>query len=315
MNVVDIPEPCSNALYHEAVTRYGALVKGRAIGVYQIGEVRYPGLSDIDLLVVTDHIGMDNRFFFSAFHRLPERFHRLFLHEPFILPAWSLRVMRYTTHYAPKFVAGRDVLSPFAPADEPDERWCRLLESYCDYAAFALKNRRAQQVKGREVLSRASAFRFVLADAASVLPDAANHEYVNQIEHIRRTFFDDGSDAVELIRAAWGRFAAAFDAFDRIIREQLNAPGTEQAMSIAQARLCGDQSCADFDRDYAFRRSRDIAGYHHELASMGFPFGNLFFAAAHPAAPATPAQPPVLDTMLRNVYRVRRRLTEYAAGA
>lgn len=314
MNVIDIPQPANHALYEEAVARYAAMVKGRAVGVHQVGHVRYPGLSDIDLIVVTDHVGVDNRYFFSALQRLPERYHRLFLHEPFVLPAWSLRVMRYTTHYAPKLVGGRDVLSPFRPNDEPDERWCRMLESYCAYAAFALKNRRAQQLKGRQTIAVASALRYLLFDAAATLPEAADEQYVNEIEALRRSFFDAENDAVERVRTAWRLFSAAFDRFDAILRDRLGAAGTEQGVERARALLSGDEASEYFDRDYAFRRARDIDGYQQELASLGFPYGHLFFVAAHPPA-GTPQAGSMLDTLLHNLYRVRRRLTEYAAGA
>jgi hypothetical protein len=160
----------------------------------------------------------------------------------------------------------------------------------------------------------ASAFRYLLADAATVLPGANNESYVNHIDAIRRTFFDEPSDGVERVRAAWRLFARAFDAFDELLRGHLGASTTDDAVTIARARLCGDDACDDFDRDYAFRRSREIDGYHQELASLGFPYGHLFFIAAHPRAVRTVSRPPVLDTVLRNVYRVRRRLTEYAAG-
>jgi hypothetical protein len=311
MNVVDLPQPCTHSLYDEAVTRYAAMVKNRAVSVYQTGHVRYPGLSDIDLIVVVEHVGVDNRFFFSALQRLPQRYHRLFLHEPFILPAWSLRVLRYTTHYAPKLLAGRDVLAPFTPGNEPDERWCRMLESYCAYAAFATKNRRAQQLKGRQTIAVANALRYLLSDAAVLLPQAANDAYVNEIERIRRTFFDE--DAVECVRAAWSLFASAFDRFDETLREHVGAATTEEAVEIARLRLRGELACADFDREYAFRRARDIDGYHEELASLGFPFGHLFFVAAHPQT-AQSAGTPVVEMLLRNLYRVRRRITEYAGA-
>jgi hypothetical protein len=312
MNVVDLPQPCTHGVYDEAVTRYAAMVKSRAVAVYHTGHVRYPGLSDIDLIVVTDHVGVDNRFFFSALQRLPRRYHRLFLHEPFILPAWSLRVMRYTTHNAPKLIAGRDVIAPFRPSTEPDERWCRMLESYCAYAAFALKQRRVQQLKGRQTIAVASALRYMLADADALLPGAAADRYVNEIEAIRRSFFD--GDPVEHVRAAWTLFSGAFDRFDTMLRAHLGAATTEDAVDAARARLLGEQPCADFSQEYAFRRARDIDGYHQELASLGFPFGHLFFVAAHPQA-AHAASMPVVEGLLRNLYRVRRRLTEYAAGA
>lgn len=313
MNVVDIPQPAANALYEEAATRYAALVRSRAVGVHQLGHATYPGLSEIRLLVVTDHVGVDNRFFFSAFHRLPERYHRLFLREPFILPAWSLRVMRYTKHYASRLLAGRNVVGAFTPSDERDEHRCRLLESYCAYARFADKTRRSQLLKGREALAVASALRGLLADAVALIPEAADETYVNEIQAIRRTFFD-GTDPVERVREGWELFAAAFDRFDRAMQNRLGAGSTQAAISTAHACLRGEHACAGYDREYAFRRARDIDRYHEELASLGFPFGQLFPRAAHPHAVQMPQTAPLIDRLLRNVYHVHRRIMEYAAG-
>jgi hypothetical protein len=313
MNVVDVPQPCNRELYDEATTRYAAMVRSRAIGVHQVGNVSYPGLSDIDLIVVTDHAALDNRFFFSALHRLPERYHRLFLHEPFVLPAWSLRVMRHTTHYAPKLIAGRDVLEAFLPEDEPHERWCRMLESYCAYAAYSSKVRRLRQLKGRETIAVASALRYLLKDGAYLIPESADPSYGTQLDDLRRTFFDDG-DTVERVRLAWQIFASAFDRFDASLCTHLRVRDTDEAVQKARALVSGEEACADFDREYAFGRARDIGGYQHELASLGLPFGHLFFIAAHPGYRKTPTVTPVVETLLRNVYRVRRRLTEYAGA-
>jgi hypothetical protein len=142
-----------------------------------------------------------------------------------------------------------------------------------------------------------------------LLPEAADEGYVNAIEDIRRTFFEGGEDCVERVRSAWALFASAFDRFDAVLRRHLGAATTDEAIAIARARLHGEEPCEDFDRDYAFLRAREIDGYHQELASLGFPFGHLFFIAAHPHAVRTLSRPPVVDTLLRNVYRVRRRLT------
>lgn len=312
MNVSDLPKPANHALYAEALARYAAMVKSRAIGVHSLGPIPYPGLSGIELLVLTDHVARDNRFFFSVFHRLPQRYHALFAHEPFILPAWSLRVMRHTSRRAFHLEAGRDVLRPYAHNDEPAERWCRVLESYCAYAAFVCEVRKEHLLKARRTIEAASGFGRVLADASEILPEAANGGYVNRIDARCRTFFDEGSDPVEQVRTAWRIFSSAFDAFDALLRERLHARTTDEAVQTARARLTGDEECPDFDRDYAFRRAREIDGYQQELLSLGFPFGHLFFAAAYPrVAPAT-QRASVMDTVLSNVYRMRRRLTEYA---
>lgn len=315
MNVVDVPQPCSQTLYDEAVARYAGMVRSRAASVHQVGCTQYPGLSHVALIVVTDHVGLDNRFFFSAQHRLPERYHRLFLHEPFILPAWSLRVMRYTKHYARRLITGRETLAAYRPSDDRNERWCRMLESYCGFAALAHRNRRAQHVKGRETLAAAASLRHVFREAAHVFPQAADLTYLNAVDVIRRRFFDEGNDPVEQIRAAWDLFAGAFDRFDAVMQLHLGAKDTQEAVHIARARLRGEQECSDFDREYAFRRACDISGYQHELASLGFPFGHLFSVAAHPLSVQAPRAVSVVETLLRNLYHVRRRLTERVARA
>jgi hypothetical protein len=158
----------------------------------------------------------------------------------------------------------------------------------------------------------ASAFRSLLTDAAVVLPSAADESYVNEIEAIRRTFFEGGEDRVERVRTTWNIFSEAFGRFDLALRAHLSAAGTEEAVAIARARLSGESACDDFDRTYAFQRSREIDGYHQELASLGFPYGHIFYIAAHPRAVRHVRPAAVVDTLLRNVYRVRRRLTEYA---
>lgn len=315
MNVVEIPQQATPEEYEQAVSRYAAMVKGRAIGVHRLGSLTQPGLSDIDLLVVTDHTAVDNRYFFSAFERLPARYHHLFMHEPYVLPAWSLRVLQYTTHSAPQLAGGRDVIAPYAPHEGADERWCRLLESYCAYAAFHHDVKASGVLKGRQTMAAASSFRFLLADASAVMPQAADDAYGVNIRALRERFFEKDTDPVESVRAAWDAFSRAFERVDALLRERFETSTTAETVVRARRRLAGDEECAEIDREYGFRRARDIDGYHQELASLGFPFGHLFFTAAYPDALRKLPSMPLVDSVVSNVYRMRRRLTEYAAGA
>ncbi len=312
MNVIDLPQPATHALYDEAITRYAELVQSRAISVYRVGRVRYPGLSHIELLVVTDRMGIDNRYFFSAVQRLPRRFHSLFVHEPFILPAWSLRVIQYTTHALPALLAGRDVLHPYSPSESPDERWCRLLESYCSYSAFIERTLNSDVHKGRLTMAVAGAFRHVLADAAYHFTNIDAPAYAYAIDAIRNDFFN--GDAASGVQAAWKLFSQDFERLDMELRSWLGAQSAQDAVVKARALLRGEEACDAFDREYAFRRAQDIDGYHQELASLGFPYGHLFFIAAHPGAVRELPHAPVVTNLVRNFYRVRRRLAEYAAG-
>jgi hypothetical protein len=313
MNVTDVPVAVAPELYEEAAQTYAQLVQSRAIAVYRTGNVRYPGLSDLDLIVVTDRTGIDNRYFFSALQRMPRRFLPIFLHDPFILPAWSMRVMQHTTHRSPSLLAGRDVLSAYQPSTEEAERWCRMLESYCSYHLFAAKARERQTLSGRWTVAVASAYRFLLADAGEMAPRHAATEYAATIDDLRAHFFD--RDPEQAVQEAWRIFSEHFDVFDATLREWLGVAEPQAALARARALLRGEESCDAFDREYAFIRARNIDGYHQELASMGFPYGYLFFTAAHPGAVRIADEPSPVTNLVRQYYRVRRRITEYAQGA
>jgi hypothetical protein len=314
MNVVNLPQPSNQALYDEAMTRYAAMVRPRAISVYLLGHVRYPGLSDIELLVVTNRTGFDNQYYFSALQRLPQRYCALFAHEPFILPAWSLRVMQYTTHRDRALLAGRDALHAYAPNDSSDERWCRMLESYCAYAAFIARTKESQMLTTRLVMSAASAFRYVLEDATQLVAPFDAPGYGSEIDAIRTRFFARENREADVLEV-WNLLLDRFERFDAALKDWFEVRDATGAAAKARALLRGEEPCAAFDREYAFRRAREIDGYFQELASLGFPYGHLFHSAAHPTGIRQPNDTPVVTNLVRNLYRVRRRLTEYAARA
>jgi hypothetical protein len=277
MQVVDAPRPRDAALCDEAISRYADAVKSRAISVYRV---------DSALLVITAHIAMDNRFFFSAWERLPSRYHHCFPHEPYILPAWSLRVIQHAAHTSRELVAGRDVIAPYAPADGRNERWCRTLESYCACAVFYDAVTRSQLLNGRRMMEVARA----------LLPDAG-HEA-----------------GEEQIRATWDRFCGAFERFDRTMRELFGVSNTANAVAKARNCIAGNEEIEQLDREYAFCRARDIDGYHQELASLGFPYGHLFPLEAYPNAVRAMPSKPFVDSVVSQMYRLRKRLSEYAAA-
>jgi hypothetical protein len=313
MKVTNIPSPASPALYAEAIDTYVRLVKRRAVAVYSVGNVQYPGLSDIDLVVVPNGSAVDNQYFFSAKGRLPRRFVDLFLHEPFILPRSCLQVMRHTTHHAPVLLAGQDVVRPFLPREVPAERWCRMLESYCSYSGFARRVRQSQSLHGRWTMAVANAFRYLLADAALAFPEVADHgAYVRHINAIRSQFFDL-SDPSSGVHAAWELFAEHFDRLDTMLREWLGGAEPHEAVQKSRALLSGEMRCSDFDAEYAIERARTIERYYQALQSAGFPYGGLFLIAAHPRGRRSIRKTPV-TALLHTLYRVRRRLSEYTGA-
>jgi hypothetical protein len=312
MNVVELPQPAPRELYDDAIARYAKMVRGRALAVYRVGNVRYPGLSDIDLLVVIDRKALDGRYYFSALQRLPRRFLPLFLHEPFVVPASCIEAMRHTTHYAPELLCGRDVLREVRPNDDDAERWCRMLESYCSYSMFAERVRTKETLRGKFTIAVASAFRYLLADAEKLFADVDARGYATELDALRAGFFESDSPAA-LVRHAWECFVQRFQGCDAMLRERLGTRARMETIERARALLRGEAACEYFSRAYAMQRARTIERYYNELRALGMPYGGLFFIAAHPEALRAIPETPV-TTLVHNLYRVRRTLAEYAGA-
>ena len=264
------------AFYDEAVTRYAELACPRALAVYRLGEIDEPGRDLADFLVVTDRSSIDNRHFFNARERLPERFHAI-LGETFILPAWSIRAIRYIRPRRRALLSGRDVLHPYSSDTDASERWCRLLETFCKHT-FILEG---EQGPGRERELQLGKMRLdeelaELSDLVTVAAVASYREAVTQLENE--------------------------------LTPHLGGATTQERIDAARAILQGDRPFEHIDPEYVARRSRDIDGYFQELASMGFPYGSLFPFAAYPRAVRALPEPQVVTNLVRRYYSLRRRL-------
>jgi hypothetical protein len=297
VNVYDLPRLASRDAYESAVASYVAAVAPRASAVYQVGNLTYPGLSDIDLLVVPDRPRADNQYYYSASARVPRPYEPFFLHEPFVVPQTVADVMRYTTHAHRRLLAGTDVLSAQVPTDDPDAAWCRVLESYCAYASYAARTRAGRTLNGRWCIAIASAMRFFLIDFDRIFSTSYSQSYARSIDAIRATAFE--GDVRDAILCAWEQFIATFDVAERNLAHHL---GVDEASLCAAARglLSGG------------RRRDAIARYHDELERFGFPYGHVFLVAAYDDAVRTVRPPPYARYVCRNYYRIQRRLRGHA---
>jgi hypothetical protein len=312
VNVTNVPLPAPRALYDESIAAYAALVSSRAIAVYQVGNVRYPGLSDVDLLVVPKAYAADNRYFFSAFHRAPRRSLALYLHEPFVVPPGALDAMRYTTHSRPRLLYGEDILSGLRPIEDRNEPLCRVLESYCSYERFARRTRSSGHLSGRWAIAITSAFRFFLTDFDAAFKTELCAAYALAIDSIRASAFD--RPTADAIVEAWDLFNEHFGDAEHRLRDEIASGTSAEISDAARAILCGDRTFRDLSPDYARTRRATIAHYHDELERLGFPYGHLFFVAAYDGSVRTVASTPYARYVARYTYRLQRRIGEYVHG-
>jgi hypothetical protein len=303
VKIIELPVPLEGWLYHDAVARYACAVHDRSAAVYLIGNVSYPGLSDLDLLVVTDVARPDNEQYFSYRERLPQRDFPLFLHEPFILPARVLNVMRYTSHDRRALVAGKDILAGVSSEEGDHERWCRLLEGYCNYRSFADTIVNRAIMRGRHAVAVASSMRFTLRHADCVLGTALATPYASSIDAIRARFFKH--DPYDAVLEVWEIFMEAFGALEKALAERLSLSRGEHCEQFARRFFSGLVSVSGVDPAYVQERNAAIERYHRALASLQVSYGHLFFLAAHVGMPRF-AQPRWHGRAYHARYRLER---------
>ena len=311
MNVVDLPNAGSRALCEEAAGRYADRISSRAAAVYRVGSARFPELLGVSVLAVVDRPGIDNRYFYSPDHRMPRRYAELFIDEPYILPVWSMRVMQHTAHYSVSLLAGRDPLAAYRPNDEPDERWCRLIEMYCTQKSFADRVRESGVLSGRRIFGAANALRHALADASAVSLDVPCKDYAARIDALFEGY-EARKQPEESVHEAWRAFGEALAAIEGSLQARFCRPG-DSVFEVSRSLMRGDGESEAFDREYAFRRAVAIDGYHKDLSALGLPYGHLFYEDAHPEAVRKPREP-FAGGIMRNLYLVRRRFQEYAGA-
>lgn len=282
MNVVGLPRPENHATYDAAVTEYAAYVRARAEAVYRIGCTAYPGLSAVELLVVARRGGMGSRHYFSALHRLPKRMAAVFVREPFIVPIDSRRIVEHARPGRFTLLAGRDVLHTIAPLQNCDERWCRTLESYCEYAAFIARTQETETLPGHLTAWLSLQFADVLRQAASLIGGVSEAlAYGSACAALATDAFtkDDGTEAV---LGYWQLLGASFAQFEARLQEHLAPRDGRLTPAMARLLLQGEIVTDAFDAQYAFRRSREVAHYTAELTALGIPYGELFPREAYP---------------------------------
>ena len=293
MMIDDLPRAVLVSDYEATIRLYSMKVRSRATAVYQVGRVRFPSLSDIDLIVVVNRSLPDNNQFYSISTRLPHRQRRLFLHDVFILPHDLLEVIRHTSHNRRRLILGSDVLEQLSQNKRVEERWCKLLESYCNYVVFCARVSR-QDVSGRLVVAVANSLRYGLEDLDMVFHTDEAEPYGAYIDQLRNDILVDPNRTDQIFQAVWTRFNNGVETIENCLRQEFGIRDRGALLERAKAMLGGSTTISGLDQNYIFNRKALIGRYYSELRRLRLSFGSLFYFAAYESAQTCPYRQPAL---------------------
>ena len=279
---VDFPRRLDAAMYDEAVEIYGRAVKPRAIAVYHGGRVRFPGLSDIDLLVVVDDRPVwDNEEFFSPFVRLPRRCHELFHHRPHFVPRSSIDALAFSTFaYKPRtgiaggdddagfkrrLIAGEDVVPKSWPP--PSDSWyvCSLFETAITAQLRFDHFRGSPGLSVRRLASMAATFRFPMQQLDELRGTSYAGMYSAIVDRAREELLDADGDRRAAASVLLTLYEATLAGFLRSVGDLAGARPGEQAAHAAREALSARRAVASIEPSYLAARRAAIHTYFERL--------------------------------------------------
>jgi hypothetical protein len=275
--------------------------------VYLTGNISYPGLSDLDIVVVASKARADNAQYFSVAHRLPRVYDPIFLHDAFVVPPEHASIFRYTTHRNLRLVAGKNTLPPVEYVDTPAERWCKLLEGACTYAHFVSSVESSECIRGRRLVAKASSLRYTLREMDALRGSAYAGGYANAIDEIRANYY--ARDPHVTMPQLWEIFSDGHRTLAQWLSSVVPTQNGETVAQFARRFFIGQRHFEAVPQDYIARRRADLNAYHDALAALKIPYGSIaggWFRVAQGRSGPIYRQPRLHSGLFRLTYRIGR---------
>lgn len=294
---INFPERLDRSVYDAAVTHYVDAVGSRASAIYHVGNVRYPGLSDIDLVVIVSRAAWDNNQFFSPYIRLGKQYAQLFHHEPRFLPDTVLDAITYSscvhassgpamdqvpTVFGSRrtLVHGSDVLGTRA-VDVTNESWqrCRLLETSFLFTRVARELEGEGAVDVVKLFSRATGLRYPMRHLHDILHMSRDRGYEKNVDDARARLLDPIATTGEKRRIAHDVLAlliAGTHRFEANIRSLFGIARHEALEPAVMSMLGGKRPTPGVETEYLEARRAATGRYHEEQRKFCLSAGSIF---------------------------------------
>jgi hypothetical protein len=300
--VENLPRLLDRSLYAEAMEMYLDLSFRYIDSLYTFGSIRYPGLSDIDLLVVPKENYLAP-LKLSLLDRLPSRFDCILEHNVYVVPQSHFAAFAVAHPHNLDLLYGKQSLDQIAKDSSIAGRLCMALEHLCN-AIMAVEEIESQQVINATSRIRVfSAFRYAIR-RLSELEIGDEDGYGTDIDELILKFINTPSE--QHVLSMFHRYKAA-------VRCRVGAVATrlgidvrvpEQILALPRG---AKPLISGFRTEDAERRYQTIAAYHAGLAERNFYYGSMFLSTFHPRAPLKSFWFRVLRKGAHLLYRGKRR--------
>lgn len=301
LRVENLPHPVDRSLYQEATDAYLQLSHKYIEALYVFGTATYPGLSDLDFLVVPKDV------YLAPLHvhlrdRLPPRFDPIIEHEVFVVPEGHIAACRYVNPGPEGFrlVYGRDVLGGVTADSCAATGLCETLEHVHNKLVFLANLRRAGVLNARSCVRVFNSHRYNTQRLAQ-LGLMEENGYGTTIDSLRTQLA--AAPAADVVVQMYRAFEKAVSSSACVLQLLLDVDprSVGQVAAVSQGRVT--VPCARFQMDEARERAEALTAYLQELVRRNYWYGFPFLARLFPS-PSTNSR---LEQALYRSLRFRSR--------
>jgi hypothetical protein len=281
LRVENLPCPVDPSLYQEAAEAYLELSHKYIEALYVFGTTTYPGLSDLDLLVVPKDV------YLAPLHvhlrdRLPPRFDPIIEHEVFVVPEGQIAACRYMRPGPEGFrlVYGRDVLGGVTVDGSAVTTLCETLEYVHNKLVFLANLRRTGVLNARSCVRVFNSHRYNTQRLAQ-LGLTEENGYGTTIDALRTQLAT--APAADVIVQMYRSFEKAVSSSASVLQALLDVDprSVGQVAAVSQGRVT--VPCARFHMHEARKRAEALTAYLQDLVRRNYWYGFPFLARLFPS--------------------------------
>jgi hypothetical protein len=172
------------------------------ISVYQMGSIKYPGLSDIDFIIVLKDKPKHFTWKEFSIRNLSEKQQYLFLHEPYVIQESLMPFIKFLYSVSNlKLLYGKPFRFKF-----PEKEICLHLlinDFICGYALWPERAIKKKYLKYRELLPQINSIKFNISLFNSIIKDTdfvkMQNYYLKRNDYLRKNFFDLNKKEVQTL--------------------------------------------------------------------------------------------------------------------
>ena len=274
--IENLPQAVTAEFYQEAIDTFWAESRNFMVSLYRVGNINFPGLSDLDLLVVPKQRPFAP-LMLSALRVLPEKFRAILLHDTFIIPQSHLDILRYSALSNLTYMHGEPIVAEQSAGYSNESAACDVLERLYNYSLFWARQDLLGAIDVRFSVAVCSSIRFTINQMASLgIPGDAN--YGAEFDAMRKGFMQDRSVShilrmIEYSRQTYrGCLLAVRDAWG------INAENRKEVVSVATGAVALSPR---LNPVIIRERFRAISEYLRDLVRLRYWYGNIVSVAVH----------------------------------